>query len=373
MSRVWGALLKFYKQTDKLLLLTAVAISLLSGVLLMGIHQAGFTNGPRIVQVQFLAMGMGLVGAFIIAMFQYETLAHLWKLYGPLMALMNLYTAFFGDTRPGTSNRSWLNLGITSIQPSEFLKIALILTLAYHLSRVQDTLNTPRTLLPVLAHGFGAVGIILLQGDLGVAIGVAAIVVIMLFAAGISWKLLGAGVGAVAALAPVAWFFLLGQYHKDRILALFYPDQYVLNEAHQQLEGLLSIGSGQIFGIGIFNENHNYVPELYNDFIFTFLGESLGFVGCFLLLLAYAFLCGRILATGIRCKNLLGRYICVGVFAMLVSQIIINVGMCLMLLPVIGVTLPLMSAGGSSVLMVYAGLGLVLSVYADNNKNMFTN
>lgn len=371
MGRVGEALGKFYKQTDKALLFIAMAISVLSGLLLLGIHRAGYSN-IRVVQVQFVAMGLGLAGAFLVVVFQYETLALLWKLYGPLVALLNLYTAFFGEVRPGTSNRSWLNLGFTSIQPSEFLKIALILTLAYHLSQVHETLNTPRTLVPVLLHGFGAVGIILLQDDLGVALGMAAIVVIMLFVAGISWKLLGAGVAAVAALAPVAWFFLFSPYHKDRILALFYPDQYVLNEAHQQLEGLLSIGSGQIFGIGIFSDSHNYVPELYNDFIFTFLGESLGFVGCFLLLVAYAFLCGRILATGIRCKNLLGRYICVGVFAMLASQIIINVGMCLMILPVIGVTLPLMSAGGSSVLMVYAGLGLVLSVYADNNKNMFT-
>ncbi len=370
MKPVLGFLTRFYKQTDKPLLLTCVAVSLLSGVLLMGVNAAGFCN-DRVVQVQFIATVMGVVGACIVANLDYEMLAHLWKLYAPLIALVNLYTAFFGDIREGTSNRSWLDLGVTSVQPSEFLKIALILTLAYHLSQVKDTLNTPRTLVPVLIHGFGAVGIILLQGDLGVAIIMAAIVIIMLFMAGLSRKLMAIGVAGIAALAPFAWFFLLSQYHKNRILALFYPDQFALNEAHQQQAGLLSIGSGQIFGIGIFSESHNYVPEMYNDFIFTFLGESMGFVGCFLLILAYVIICGRILAAALQCRSDLGKYICIGVFAMLVSQIVINISMCLMLMPVIGVTLPLMSAGGSSVVTVYAGLGLVLSVYAESNKNMF--
>ena len=140
----------------------------------------------------------------------------------------------------------------------------------------------------------------------------------------------------------------------------------------QQLEGLDSLGSGQIFGIGLFAENHNYVPEMYNDFIFTFIGESLGFVGCVAVILALAVICGRILWTGAVCKSYVGKYICVGVFAMLACQIVINIGMCLMVLPVIGITLPLLSAGGTSVVSVYLSLGLVMLVHGSNRKNMFT-
>ena len=371
MSRLFSWVGRFFRHTDKLSLSTAIAVSSLSVALLMGINAAGYC-GERVVQVQIIAAGLGIVAACVVGSLDYDMLARFWKFYAPLVALVNLYTAFFGDTRPGTTNRSWLDLGITSVQPSEFLKITFIITFAYHLSRVKDTLNTPRTLLPVLAHGAAAVGIILLQKDVGVALIMAAIFLIMLFMAGLSKKLILAGVGAAVVMAPVVWTFFLTGYHRNRILALFYPDQYVLDEAHQQLQGLLSIGSGQIFGIGIFSDSHNYVPEIYNDFIFTFLGESMGFVGCFLLIAAYVVICGRILYTAIQCRDPLGRYICVGVFAMLASQIIVNVSMCLMLMPVIGVTLPLMSAGGSSVLTVYAGLGLALSVYASTNRNMFS-
>lgn len=364
-------LVRFFHQSDKLTLLVCAGVSLLSCVLLMGVYDAGYCQ-ERVVLMQIFASILGVVGACIVSMFDYQTLAALWKLYAPLVALVNLYTAFFGEVREGTSNRSWLNLGITSIQPSEFLKLALILSLAYHLSLVYETLNSPRTLLPVLVHGFGAVGIVLLQGDVGVAVIVAIIVVIMLLMAGLSRKYILMGVGAVAVMLPIAWNFLLSQYHKNRIMAIIYPDQFALNEALQQGEGLLSIGSGQIFGIGVFNDNHNYVPEMYNDFIFTFLGESLGFVGCIGLIAAYVFICGRILYTAIRCRDALGRFICIGVFAMLVAQMVINISMCLAVMPVIGVTLPLMSAGGSSVLVTYAALGLVLSVYISNNRNMFS-
>lgn len=371
MKQAFFFLGRLFRQMDKLMLLTAAALSALSVLLLLGINDSGYVR-LRVVQVQMIATLLGLLVALAVTAFDYRLLASLWKFYAPLVVLLNLYTAFFGDYREGTSNRSWLDLGFVSIQPSEFLKIAFILTFSYHLSQVRETLNTSRTLLPLLAHGGAAVGLILLQGDVGVAVIMAAIFVVMLFMAGLSRKLIFAGIGAFSALLPLAWIFFLSPYQKNRILALLYPDQYALSEAHQQLEGLLSIGSGQIFGIGVFSDSHNYVPEMYNDFIFTFLGEAFGFIGCFVVLAAYAFICMRILKAALQSRDYLGRYLCIGVFAMLMAQIFVNISMCLMLMPVIGVTLPLLSAGGSSVLSVYAGLGLVLSVGAAGNRNMFS-
>ena len=170
---------------------------------------------------------------------------------------------------------------------------------------------------------------------------------------------------------PVVWFQLLSDFQRERILSLFDPQQFAETTAMQQLEGLDSLGSGQIFGIGLFAENHNYVPEMYNDFIFTFIGESFGFVGCVAVVAALSIICGRILWTGAVSRSYVGKYICTGVFAMLAFQIIVNIGMCLMVLPVIGVTLPLLSYGGTSVLSVYLSLGLAMLVYGGNKKNMF--
>ena len=215
-------------------------------------------------------------------------------------------------------------------------------------------------------------GLVLLQKDTGVALVMFVIAAAMLFVAGLSRKLILGAMGLGALSVPVLWRYVLSDFQKSRILSIFDPQQFAETEAMQQLEGLDSLGSGQIFGIGLFAENHNYVPEMYNDFIFTFIGESLGFVGCVAVILALAVICGRILWTGAVCKSYVGKYICVGVFAMLACQIVINIGMCLMVLPVIGITLPLLSAGGTSVVSVYLSLGLVMLVHGSNRKNMFT-
>lgn len=371
MNRIREYLVRFFRQTDKLLLLLALLLSSISVLLLIGIYQASYVR-LRVVQVQVIATVLGLIGAFIIAQFGYERLAGLWKLYVPLILGLNIFTAFFGELREGTSNRSWLNFGITTVQPSEFLKVAFILSFAYHLSVVKDRMNYPKTLLALFAHGGVAVGTILLQGDTGVAVIMLLIFLVMIFMGGLSWKIIAAGVAAVAVAVPVGWNFILRDYQKVRFLVLIHPEEYALDEAMQQLEGLLSMGSGQVFGIGLFSTDHNYVPEMYNDFIFTFLGESFGFAGCVLVLLIYAAMLIKILHTAIRCQDELGRLISIGVFAMLFAQITVNISMCLMLMPVIGVTLPLLSYGGSSVLGTYAAIGLALGVYKDNNKNMFS-
>jgi len=221
----------------------------------------------------------------------------------------------------------------------------------------------------LLNAGIG-VGAVMLQRDTGVALVMVAIVAAMLFVAGLSRKIiLGAAAAAVVSV-PIAWNYLLADFHKERILGIFHPQEFE-DLAFQQLEGLDSLGSGQIFGIGLFAENHNYVPEIYNDFIFTFIGESLGFVGCMVVVAALSFLCMRILWTGAVSRSYVGKYICTGVFAMLAFQIIVNIGMCLMVLPVIGVTLPFLSYGGTSVLSVYISLGLVMMVNGANKKHMF--
>ena len=192
------------------------------------------------------------------------------------------------------------------------------------------------------------------------------------FVAGLSWKIIFGAAGAAAVSVPIVWTYILSDFHRNRILSVFNPQAQELEDfTFQQLEGLDSLGSGQIFGIGLFAENHNYVPEMYNDFIFTFVGESLGFLGCVAVVVALAVICGRILWTGAVSRSYIGKYICTGVFAMLAFQIIVNLGMCLMVLPVIGVTLPFLSYGGTSVLSVYISLGLVMMVYGANKKNMF--
>ena len=365
---------RFFRRNDPLVLGCAVALSAFSVLLLMGIPQMGVI-GRRTVVMQIVAAALGLLLALGLAHLDYERLGGWWKFYVPAaVALMLLTFTPLGQTRSDAieTNRSWLNLGFTTIQPAEFLKIAFILSLAYHLSRTEGRLGENKTLIRVALHAIFPVLLILLQKDWGVAAVMLFIVVAMVIMAGLPRRWIVMGAAAAVVFIPLAWFFLLDDYQKIRFTLLKNPEAYALGAAYQQLQGRISFGSGQMFGIGIFSGEHRYVPDMYNDMIFTFIGESVGFIGALGVLVVYIILLVRILQIGIRSSNRMGRCITVGVFTMLASQIIINVAMCLLVGPSVGVTLPLLSAGGSSVLSAYLGLGLVLSVGHAEKPTMFS-
>ena len=166
---------------------------------------------------------------------------------------------------------------------------------------------------------------------------------------------------------------LLQGYQMDRILSLFDPDNPIYKDVVlQQKYGRNAIGAGRILGRGLFSDAHTYVPRSENDFIFSYMAESIGFVGCLIVLGVLFAIAIRTLTIGLHSGQRMGTYLCVGVFAAIAFQLIINLGMNLMLLPVIGVTLPFFSAGGSSVLMLYICVGLVLSVYRNSRYSWRT-
>ena len=205
-----------------------------------------------------------------------------------------------------------------------------------------------------------------IQGDDGTALVFLGIGLVMLFAGGLSgWLVAGSMSAAViggAVLLSVKPDLLKG-YQFKRILALFHPDDPALSDfAYQQNKGAMAIGTGGLTGQGLFTGEHIFVPNAWNDFIFSYLANALGFVGAAAVLLLLFGIAARTLTAALHSTDLLGRYLCVGIFAALFLQSVINLGMNLQVLPVIGVTLPFFSAGGSSVVMMYLCVGLVLSV-----------
>ena len=205
-----------------------------------------------------------------------------------------------------------------------------------------------------------------IQGDDGTALVFLGIGLVMLYAGGISHWLVGgvlaagvAGGGALLLLKPD----LLKGYQFQRIMAILTPEDPALSDiTYQQNKGAMAIGTGGLTGQGLFSGDHIFVPNAWNDFIFAYLANVLGFVGAAAALILLFVLCMRTLRTALRSADALGRYICSGIFAALFVQCVINLGMNLQVLPVIGVTLPFFSAGGSSVVMMYLCVGLVLSV-----------
>ena len=383
MKKLLRAIGGYLRGTDRWLWLFCIGLSVCSVVMLCGIWKAGISSdladdgsGIRKLLVQAGASLLGMAAAVVLSKFDYHTLAKLWKLHVPAAYGLVLLTFFIGvgtASRPG--DKSWLVLpGGMTLQPTEFLKLSFILALAYHLSLLKDNLNRPANLALVCLHGAAPVVLIHFQGDDGTAIVFAAIFLFMVFAAGVHWKYILAAGGLALAAAPVAWFTgIINDDQKQRILGLFDPTPSQLaGILYQQNNARLAIGSGQVWGKGIFGVEHLYVPEIYNDFIFAFIGESLGFVGCLAVIAVFVALGAKLLHAGSLSEDPLGRYICAGLFVMLACQCLVNIGMCIMVLPVIGITLPFLSYGGSSVLATYMGMGLALSVYMHSNKRLFS-
>lgn len=373
MKKAKSSIKKYIKATDKIMLLTCMCASIYSCVLLFGLAQADKIDSSFWVK-QALFSVTGVICALIISKIDYDFMANMWKLHLPVAVILNLLTfTSLGIQRVEyVDDRAWIKFPIIgTFQPSELLKLSFILAFALHLSLVYKKINKPKVLIPVCIHGAIPILLIHLQGDDGTAVIFGIIFIFMLFNAGLSYKYIGAGIGAVSVMVPIVWFFILSDDKKNRFLAVYNPQNSSKAIMWQQNMGKIAIGSGGVSGKGLGSQSYQLVPENHNDFIFSFIGEAFGFLGCLLIILLICIICFRIVYTFNIAEDPLGQNICVGIFAMIISQSVINIGMNLSLIPVIGVTLPLMSAGGSSVIVTYIGIGMVLSVYHRAKGNMF--
>ena len=370
-----SAINKYIKETDWMLLLCCISLSSFSTLLIYSLYINGEIGRLSTVLVQPAMMICGTAAAIVLSKIDYHVMARMWKWHS-LVSYGLIFLLFpFGIQRvEWVDDKVWLPIPFTGLtfQPSELLKISFIITFAYHLSNVKGKINNIKQLMLLCLHGAFPVLLIHLQGDDGTALVMAVIFISMLFTAGLSWKYILPVAAMIPPAAVVAWKFFLDDDKKNRILAIINPELVSEAVSWQQQRGLIAIGNGGIWGNGIFMETgqFRYVPEVYNDSIFTYIGESVGFIGCIAVLAALAFLCIRILCNGLRAEDSTGKYICVGIFAMMGIQIIMNVGMCLGMMPVIGVTLPFLSAGGTSTGTLYLGIGVVLSVYLHSGKDM---
>jgi rod shape determining protein RodA len=356
----------FFANVDPVLFACTLALSLLG---IMTIFGAVDNFGTRKLIMQLAMTAAGVVATLVICRFDYHWIVDkLWLIMLGVSALLLALTLVVGSSGENmeTANRSWLNIpGINiMIQPSEFVKIALVCSYAKHISMVGDRINKPRELLLLALHAGVIVGLILLSGDLGVALVYIAFLLIMLFVAGLSgWYFLG-GAALVVLAFPILWEFL-ADYQRERIIVGFNP---MLDPTGKGMQPLLSrqcIGNGGIFGIGLMGKgDYEALPASHTDFIFATVCEKFGAVGGIVLVLLLVVMVVRILMIARKCGSDYGTYICVGVAAILIVQTLENIGMCLAMLPVVGLTLPFVSCGGSSVLATYVLLSIVHSVYA---------
>lgn len=364
----------YFKKLDWILLAICAAITVFDIIIVNSLYVNG-EIGAGLVQTQIFAAIIGFLGAVILGMIDYRLMAKYWFVYAPAALVLQLLV-FTPLGMQRDDDLAWLDLGFISFQPSEILKIAYILTLAAHVYKLGDKLNSFPRLVLLCIHGFAPFLLVLFQGDAGTALVFLFIFLCMLFAAGIAWRYIIIALAATPAVLYVAWNYIMEDHHKARLLILFDEEMQEAEKLDlymQQYQAKVAMGSGQLKGLGFDADNYTYVPEIYNDFIFSYIGMTLGFIGCMLVVIALAVLCLKLLSNASAAQDKLGKMICIGVFAMMAFHSIINIGVVVSAIPVIGITLPFISTGGTSMVMMYASIGPVLSIptHKEKKRHMF--
>jgi len=374
--RLKNILFEFVRQAD-LVLLSLCVISTLYGIVLISsaTRYMGSSRSLRLMLVQMAAMGIGIVLYILFSILDMEDLIRKWKwmLAFNVGFICMLRTPFGVDD--GTGNRAWLKFpGVpVSIQPAEIVKITFVLLLAkqleWTLRERKELKSFPAVAFPTGHLLFMVALIYLLSGDMGSALVYVFIFICMMLSAGTAWRwfVLGAGGGGLGCVL----LYKLGKipvYMVERFKVIFDHEYDKLGKGWQQTRSLLAIGSGGWWGQGLYQGTQtqsaagNSLPKRHTDFIFSVAGEELGFFGCIaiiVLLFAIVFRCFQVSR---KTHSPFAAYVCVGMAGMLMFQTIENVGMCLFVMPVIGLTLPFFSYGGSSIVTLFAAMGIVSGI-----------
>jgi len=363
-----------FKELDYVLIALSL-ICALFGIVMISSATKSLDGGSKFVIIQSVAAGMGFMIMALLTAVNYEKVSSAWKIIYIGCVLMLLAVLIIGTGREDTGSKSWIRFGPIGIQPSEFVKIGFIITLSKRVSDFGTEINEPKNVLKLLAHIGILLGLIMLQPDFGTAMVFILIFVGIVFAAGISYKYIITAAGTIIGIIPMAWFFFLEEYQKNRIRVFFSPESDPLNSGYHVIQSKIAIGSGQLFGKGLYQGTQTqlgYLPVKHTDFIFAVVGEELGLIGCAIVTGLLFSLVYRALADSKRAKSDINRYICIGVACMFLAHIFENIGMCVGLMPVTGIPLPFFSYGGSSLITNFAAIGLVLSVHMRKKSITFT-
>lgn len=351
---------KNFSKIDLLLVIGVVGLVILG---LVTLYSATLSLDGVSIKTQLIATLMGSLGILVLVFLDYDFLKRMAKYLYILALVLMVLVSLFGTGAERWGSDNWIVLGPISFQPSEFVKLFLIISLARLIEINQNKLNRPLTLLKILVLGGIPIALILKE-DFGTAFATSGLVLAMLFAAGLSWKYILAGIASVIVAIPFV-YRSLDDYQKERILNFFNPTRDVAGSGLQAIQGRIAIGSGQLRGRGFLkgvqNQN-NFIPEKHTDFIFPVLAEELGFLGVSLVLGLYGLVLYRILVTAREAKDIYGSMVCMGVFGLLLVHIFENIGMTLGVMPITGIPLPFFSYGGTSQLVNLLAIGLVFHV-----------
>ena len=369
MKQFFSELKNFPKKCDWVLLLLCLITSGFGLICMVSATQADkFGGSMRYILVQSAGIVLGLIMFAIISSIDVEVMSE----HRNVLVLFNVFMLLllipFG-TDNDTGNRSWIETPIVNIQPAELCKITYIVIMASVMNSNKNRISSIPAVIQMVFHLGIVVGLnMVISSDAGVSLIFVFIFIGMAFAGGVSLLWFALAIGGIDAAFPILWQFL-GQYQRNRILILFDPtiDAQGINERYHYTINLRSLTGGGLTGQGLFNGNRTQAGALFaqhTDYIFSSIGEELGFFGCVAIMLLEFAIIARCIYVGIRTPDYMRRLICYGAASALIFQVIINIGMCIGMMPVIGLTLPFVSYGGSSIVTIFAMLGLVSGSYA---------
>lgn len=337
-----------------------LGLLLLMAIGLMIVYSAG--GSDKVIR-QALRFVVGLSLMFGLAQVSPRAL----RFWSPILYVLGVLLLLVVDATGaiGKGAQRWLDLGFVRFQPSEIMKVAVPMMLAWYF--------TERALPPRLSHLAVAamiVGIPTLltaaQPDLGTAMLIAAAGFFVLWFAGLSWKVIVGMVAAVAALVPLMWYFFMHDYQRQRVLTFLNPENDPLGAGYHIIQSKIAIGSGGVYGKGYFQGTQSqleFVPERSTDFIFAVFGEEFGYLGALILLLVFGFIIARGLIIAMQAQDTYTRLLAGSLSLSFFVYIFVNIGMVSGLLPVVGVPLPLISYGGTASVTLLSGFGMLMSVH----------
>ena len=364
---------RLLRRTDLTLIVAAVAIVIMSLVI---IGSATHVNTPSeerywFVQRQGISIVIDIALAAFLMNFDYKILQRYGNHFYVFNLILLILVMLVGQTALGAQR--WIALGPISIQPSEFSKLIMIIALAAMLEKRGGKINTITDLAPVAAYVGVPFLLVLKQPDLGTSLVFLAIFFGMVFVAGVRLRLLLGIFGAGLAAMPVLWHFLK-DYQKMRIMVFMDPNVDPLGAGYHIIQSKIAIGSGMLFGKGLFGGTQsqlNFLPDNHTEFIFSVVGEELGFVGCAILLLLYLVVLWRGIRIAQDASDMFGRLLAVGITSMIAFHVLINVGMTMGIMPVTGIPLPLMSYGVSSLTTNIMAIAILLNIQLRRQKLLF--
>jgi len=339
------------------------------GIVVVSSATLTYENSQNYVLIQSVAMFLGLIMYILFTIIDIDIISDKWPLLLAFSVGFMLLLIPFG-VEGDTGNKGWLRFLGIGIQPSEVVKVVFIILMAKHICYLKEYKNlnsffSASQLAVHFAFFFGL--IIAVSSDLGSAVVFFVIFLVMLFVAGLKlyWFLIG--FAGIAAMLPFVWTFFLRDYQKERILLPYDPsiDPDGFGIRWQSNQSKLALASGQLEGVGLGNGTQSQSDALvgkHTDFIFSVIGEELGMIGCCIALLLLLLVVLRCVYIGLKSGSTMGMLVCFGVAAAIMFQTFENIGMCIGITPIIGITLPFFSYGGSSMLSMYAAVGLVSGI-----------